>query len=190
MAFTVEAKWLKKSLNPLFWRILTKNSYISGPSSVRLVWAHQPRQPSGTRWGGSAEEAPPLWCRRKKMKEESQAIQEPEWKSLQKICRQCSGVLHHPNEICIGKWSCRASVFLPSSDLSLSKSYEDFQGFRTQSPVSGEHSIQLQDLPTTPDYRVISTTTARSATANPGKIIVCTILLSNSNHSLHIILKF
>ena len=98
--------------------------------------------------------------------------------------------LHDPNEMCIGKWSCRASVFLPSSDLSLSKSYEDFQGFRTQSPVSGEHSIQLQDLPTTPDYRVISTTTARSATANPGKIIVCTILLSNSNHSLHIILKF
>ena len=26
--------------------------------------------------------------------------------------------------MCIGKWSCRASVFLPSSDLSLSKSYE------------------------------------------------------------------
>ena len=34
------------------------------------------------------------------------------------------GVLHHPNEMCIGKWSCQASVFLPSSDLSLSKSYE------------------------------------------------------------------
>ena len=32
--------------------------------------------------------------------------------------------LHGPNEMCIGKWSCRASVFLPSSDLSLSKSYE------------------------------------------------------------------
>ena len=27
--------------------------------------------------------------------------------------------LHGPNEMCIGKWSCRASVFLPSSDLSL-----------------------------------------------------------------------
>ena len=32
--------------------------------------------------------------------------------------------MHDPNEMCIGKWSCRASVFLPSSDLSLSKSYE------------------------------------------------------------------
>ena len=34
------------------------------------------------------------------------------------------GGLHDPNEMCIGKLSCRASVFLPSSDLSLSKIYE------------------------------------------------------------------
>ena len=62
----------------------------------------------------------------------------------------------------------------------LFESGRDFHGFKTQSPVSGEPSVQLQDLPTTPDYRVISTTAARPATANPGKIIVFAILLSNS----------
>ena len=46
----------------------------------------------------------------------------------------------------------------------LFESGRDFHGFKTQSPVSGEPSVQLQDQTTTPDYQVIS------STANSGKI--------------------
>ena len=48
------------------------------------------------------------------------------------------------------------SSFESGRDFPNSASGPTFQGFETQSPVSGEASIQIQDLPTTPDYRVIS----------------------------------
>ena len=37
------------------------------------------------------------------------------------------------------------------------ESGRDFKGFSTQSPLSSEPSIQVPDLPTTPDYRIVST---------------------------------